>query len=342
MDPSTRPVTPPRPVDYRWALDSQGRPVPVELAQRHGLYTCPLCGGRMIPRQGAQLQYHYGHQRETGCPPEAVHHAMIRRWIALHLQEALAARRAIPLRWRCPLCGQTHTADLLEGVMRVEESYPYDGLALDVALLDANSHLKGAITVERTTARSLVQPGMPFRTTGILNDGRFFVIGVPNSFAPAVDSPSGWLAQTTILSGPCPNWNRVTAHIVRQPETVREVLMEMINNPQGRFAAAVETVEGLKDMARMGDWLVWLPPERWRAIIGGTVNNMAPEMQIVLQQWPEPGGGVIALYYVIIGTSRAIGVRRYRAGEDSTPHLGRAYQRRGATALDVARELVMI
>ncbi|MCC7205850.1 MAG: hypothetical protein IT323_00995 [Anaerolineae bacterium] len=342
MDPASRPITPPRPVDYRWALDANGRPVPVELAQRHGLYTCPLCGGRMIPRQGTQLQYHYGHQRETGCPPEAVHHAMIRRWIALHLRDALAARQAIPLRWKCPLCGQTHTADLLGGVARIEEGYPFGSLGIDVALLDEGGHLKGAITVERGVARSPLQTGTHARPTGILNDGRLFLISVPNSFAPAVDSPSEWLSQTVIQSGPCPNWTRASAHIVRQPETVRAVLLEMINNPPGRFAAAVETVDGLHDMARMGDWLVWLPPDRWRAIIGGTLNNLAPDVQVILQHWPETGGGIVALYYVIIGPSRAVGVRRYRAGEDSTPHLGRAYQRRGATALDVARELVML
>ena len=57
---------------YEWAFDAQGWPVPIEQAQRGKEYTCPLCGGRMIPRLGEIKQYHYAHDEETDCSPETV------------------------------------------------------------------------------------------------------------------------------------------------------------------------------------------------------------------------------------------------------------------------------
>jgi hypothetical protein len=323
----------PRPVDYRWALDDDGYPVPIHLARRGKHFTCPLCGGPMIARRGEYVQHHFSHERESGCTPDGVSRAMIRRWVTIRVNAAREAGEPIRLRWRCPYCEGDHAGNLMSGVGSVVEGHTHDAREIDVALLSAEGKLCAAILVQGDDAPSP-------RTLRALVDERLAVLSLPLSFTPVLDDPLDWLHAATVHGGPCPNWERAAAHIVRQPATVRAVLVEMVSRPPGFFAGAVETIGGLVNMVQMGDWLVWLPVERWRDIVGGTLNTFDSNTHIYVQHWRPEAGGVIALYYVIIHETRAIGIRRYPPGQTPAARLGGAYQRRRTTALDVARELV--
>jgi hypothetical protein len=109
-----------RSISYRWALDSTGRPVPIEKARQGETYICPLCRGHMIPRLGKQVQHHFAHEDLTDCTPEAVARAAIRRWIVIQLREALSKHKSVDITWKCAKCGNSHTANLINGVNRGE------------------------------------------------------------------------------------------------------------------------------------------------------------------------------------------------------------------------------
>src|SRR5258708_5790378 len=124
-------------IAYRWALTEMGSPVEISRAQRGVRYYCPLCNGPMIARLGDQLQHHFGHEEETGCSPEAVTRAALRRWISIQARDALAKRAVAKVMWHCSKCGKDHGADPLAGVFAVHEGYLWDAAHYaDVALVD--------------------------------------------------------------------------------------------------------------------------------------------------------------------------------------------------------------
>src|SRR5215813_14562288 len=94
-----KPLTDQRLIAYRWALDQTGRPLPISQAQRGQQYVCPLCRSKMIPRLGDQLQHHFAHEDNTGCTPDAVTRAAVRRWITIQLREAVAQGRVVKVEW---------------------------------------------------------------------------------------------------------------------------------------------------------------------------------------------------------------------------------------------------
>src|SRR5664279_2017141 len=136
-------------IQYRWALDESGYPIPIDAARRGAHYICPLCRGTMIARLGDQLQHHFGHEEDTGCTTEAVTRAAVRRWITIQLRDAISRRQATKARWTCSKCGQPHTADLLEGVTVVHEGYYWDPTHYaDVALVDRAGNVCAVIVVQ--------------------------------------------------------------------------------------------------------------------------------------------------------------------------------------------------
>src|SRR5258708_11882101 len=126
-----------------------GPPVPISQAQHGQVYVCPLCHGRMIGRLGDQLQHHFAHEDDTGCTPEAVTRAAVRRWITIQLREALEQRQMIRVQWACKRCGNRHTGDLLEDVSQVHEGYLWDSTHYaDVAMVDAAGNVCAVILVQ--------------------------------------------------------------------------------------------------------------------------------------------------------------------------------------------------
>jgi Competence protein CoiA-like family len=319
-------------IAYRWALDETGRPLPIEAAQRGRRYVCPLCRGQMIARLGDQLQHHFGHENDTGCTPEAVTRAAVSRWIAIQLREALTARQVVKVTWHCSRCGQTHTADVLEAVSQIAEGYQWESFFADIALVDAGGNVRGVVLVQ--------DEEVP--TSDVLRffaDQEIFTIMIPASVTPSGSNIQTLIAEGQLAGGPCPVLQKAT-NIIQDAEEIRQTLRDTVARWPGYFYGPLETVDGLANVVRIGNRALWLPGERWREIIGGTRNPLAPGIQILVQTWPHTDGGVIWLYYATVRDTAAVGVRRYGPGQTPTAYIDARFRNRHATAFDLVRYFV--
>ncbi len=319
-------------IAYRWALDETGRPVPIDLAQRGRRYHCPLCQGGMIARLGDQLQHHFGHEIETGCTPEAVTRAALRRWIVIQLRDALAARQMIKAQWQCHKCYNTHTADLLENIRQVDEGYLWDSHYADVATVDAAGNVRAVILVQDET---IPTPD----TLRFFIDQEIFTLIIPASVMPSGSDFRSLIAQGQIAGGPCPVLQKAS-NIIQEPDTIRQVLRDTVARWPGYFYGALETVDGLANVVKIGNKALWLPPERWREIVGGMRNPLGSGVNVMMQTWPHADGGQIWLYYVAARDTAAVGVRRYGPGANPTAYIDERFRRRHTTAVDLVHYLV--
>ncbi len=319
------------PVEYRWALNAEDRPVPVTLAQRGERYTCPLCRSAMIARLGLQVQHHFSHLEANACDSESVSTAALRRWLALHLDQALNEGQALPFTWQCRLCSQTHSQDLLAGISHVLEDLLNAPESPDVQLTDAQGNQRAAFYI--------LGEGVPI-PQGLeeaVGQGRF-AFALSAALLPQSDDLAAFLAALEPFAAPCPLWDQ--ADVVRQPERLRRLLINLANRPPHYFFGAVETADGLADVVRIGRYKVWAALPFWERVVGGSLNRLAPDVEIFIQNWEQPDGGTIYLYYVRIRETRAIALRRYPPHSAPSLRIDDRYRLLRFTALDVARELI--
>jgi hypothetical protein len=319
-------------IAYRWALDETGYPVPIDVAQRGQRYFCPLCRGAMVARLGEVLQHHFGHELDTGCTPEAVTRAALRRWIVIQLRQALETRQTIKVRWTCWKCHNVHTANLLEGVSQVAEDYDWDNHYADVAVMDTAGNVRAVILVqdEQIPAPDTLQ---------FFAREEIFVITIPASAMPTGSNFSALIARGQLVGGPCPVLQKAS-NVIQEPDAIRQALRDVVARWPGYFYGPLETLDGLANVVRMGNRALWLPVERWREIIGGTRNPLAPGIQILVQTWPHTDGGVIWLYHATVRDTGAVGVRRYGPGQTPTAYIDARFRHRHTTALDLVRYFV--
>jgi hypothetical protein len=320
-------------IAYRWALDSSGYPVPITEAKRGQAYTCPLCRSQMIPRLGEQIQHHFAHENDTGCTPEAVTRAAVRRWITIQLQSAVEKHQVIRVEWKCSKCGNQHTADLLEGVSQVLEGYLWDSTHYaDVAMNDTAGNVHTVILVQDELMPTT-------ETLDFFLSKEIFTLIIPANITPAGSDFATLLTLGQIAGAPCPMLQTAT-NIIQEPDAIRAALRDAVARWPGYFYGPLEVVDGLANVVKIGNHALWLPPERWREIIGGTKNPLAPGVQITMQTWPHSDGGSLWLYYATAHDTGAVGIRRYGPGQAATPYLDARFRHRNTTALDMVRYLV--
>ncbi len=319
-------------IAYRWALDETGRPIIIDAAKRGPKYFCPLCRGPMIARLGDQLQHHFGHENETGCTPEAVTRAALRRWITIQLREALAARQAVKVTWPCSRCGNTHTANLLDGISQAAEGYLWDSSYADVALLDVGGNVHAVVLVQDDEVPTP-------ETLHFFAEKEIFTIVIPSNVVPGDSDFSMLIRSGQIAGGPCPVLQAAT-NITQDADEIRQTLRDVVARWPGYFYGPLETVEGLSNVVKIGNRALWLPPEHWRDIIGGTKNPLAPGVQVIVQTWPHTDGGVLWLYFVTVRDTGAVGVRRYGPGQTPMAYIDARFRHRHTTALDLVRYFV--
>jgi hypothetical protein len=320
------------PIAYRWALDETGYPFPIDDAQHGRRYFCPLCRGPMIPRLGDQLQHHFGHESNTGCTSEAVTRAAVSRWLAIQLREALTRQQAVKVRWSCTRCGNVHNANLLASVTHVIEGYPWNAHHADVAAVDAGGNVRAVFLVQD---EQFPAPD----TFRFFSDQELFTITIPASVRPAGSDFSKLMAQGQIAGGPCPVLQRATS-IIKDSESIRQALRDVVAHWPGYFFAPLETIDGLADVVRIGNRAMWLPADHWRDIIGGTRNPLAAGVDVLIQTWPHTDGGAIWLYYATVRDTAAVGVRRYGPGQQPMPSIDARFRHRQSTAVDLVKYFV--
>jgi predicted RNA-binding Zn-ribbon protein involved in translation (DUF1610 family) len=315
---------------YEWAFDATGTPIPISRAMRGETYYCPLCGGKMIARLGGVKQHHFAHEEFQDCPPAEVAQAAAGRWLSFALRGDITARRQINLSWTCPLCRQTHTADLLSGITQVEQNHAHHGIQSDIALLDAAGKVRAALLFT-----------MPDKETQMIYNREAIALIVidPKELARRIQDVPTLLKGATILSGVCTVQQNAARHgVVTDVKGLRDRLTDTANRPPYRFYGPLQTVDGLTHVFVLGDQKLWLPPILWQRAIGGLKNTISPTLQVVSQEWPQIDGGVIALFYITSKDSHAIAVRRFAPDQPVYARLNNSlFRTPRANATDIAR-----
>lgn len=328
------PLSPAQP-QYEWALDMHGLPVHICNADRGEMYTCPVCHGKMIAKRGEIKQHHFAHDQLQACTPEAVARVAARRWLVMELQRMVHARQGIMLTWPCALCKKTHTANLLHDIDLVMENYVHDDVVSDVALLDDNRITRAVIALNRPTPDALLAYAQQNIMALVVNaTGRDIEFSGIESF----------LAGASIYGGLCTTQRTAAEEgLITDNKELRVVLTAAVAQPPHHIYGALEEAHGLTHVFTLGDRKLWLPPILWQRAIGGLHHTINPALQIITQEWEQPDGATIALYYVTAKETSAIAVRRFAPGETVYAKLqpGALHGPR-MTALSVARSFAEV
>jgi hypothetical protein len=313
---------------YGWALDAAGQPVHILEAGHSEAYYCPVCGGKMIARLGDIKQHHFAHETLQFCEPEEVARAAASRWLAHHIQACLNEKRGIVVAWSCPLCHQPHTADLLDGISEVRQKHEHDGLLSDLALMDAENRVRVALLLHKPASEALIT----YARLGIT------VIAVDATQGRFSDLPT-LLAGSHIYGGICTTQKSAAQNgVVTEPADLRQVFTEAVAGPPHYVYGPLGDFAGLTHVFTLGDKKLWLPPILWQRAIGGLLHTINPALQIITQEWPQPDGSVIALYYVTARDTNAITVRRFPPGQPVYARLdSAAFRSDRLTAVRIAR-----
>jgi hypothetical protein len=313
---------------YGWALDTAGQPVHILEAGPSQSYYCPVCGGKMIARLGDVKQHHFAHETLQFCEPEEVARAAASRWLAHHIQACLNEKRGIIVAWPCPLCHQPHTIDLLDGISEVRQKHEHDELLSDLALMDAENRVRVALLLRKPASEALIT----YAQHGIM------VITVDATRGRFIDLPT-LLAGSHIYGGICATQKSAAQNgVVTEPADLRQVFTEAVARPPYYVYGPLEEFAGLTHVFTLGDKKLWLPPILWQRAIGGLLHTINPALQIITQEWPQPDGSVIALYYVTARDTCAVAVRRFPPGQPVYARLdSAAFRSDRLTAVRIAR-----
>jgi hypothetical protein len=315
---------------YEWAFDATGEPVHVSQAVRGGTYVCPLCGDRMIARLGEIKQHHFAHEMLKACTPQGVARAAAGRWIHNRIRDCLSTRQSVTLTWPCPLCQQTHTSNLLQDITDVRQNYRQDEVQSDIALLDERGTVRSVILLTRPSTDTLEAYARQSVAA--------IVVDVTRRHG-RLESLAALLKGSPIYGGICDTQKAAAKEdIVTDADTLRRLLTEAVSAPPYAVYGPLDNLDTLTHIFLLGQRQLWLPPILWQRAIGGLHHTINPTLQIVSQEWPQPDGAVIALYYITAQTTYAIAVRRYPPGQPIYARLdASAFRPDRFTATNIAR-----
>ena len=285
----------------------------------------------MVARLGRVNQPHFAHETGRVCAPDEVKRVVTARWLAVALADCLENRRTVIASWVCSLCEQEHRANLLDGVIAVHAGYRVGSLLLDVALLGRSGGVQAVMVPAPVPDWLLVElTERALRVIVIRRDRPLPGMGLAEALEGAM-----------FYGGPCATQQAAAAAgIVTDAPVVRRLLVDAVAEPPHAFAAALTRQGVWSHLLSLSEQRIWLPPVMWHRAIGGLHHAVYPTLQIVSQEWPQPDGATVALYYITAHRSQAIAVRRFDADVAVVARLDPAVFRVGRfTALDVARSL---
>ena len=119
--------------------DEEGKLIHVNNAEKGAIYSCPLCGDRIIARNGGNLQRpHFAHfkKSEILCNGESLLHHLFRQQALNILQQHLELRQPLIIRWACPYCIRKYEKDLLQKATQAVIGFDMEGHCPDITLLN--------------------------------------------------------------------------------------------------------------------------------------------------------------------------------------------------------------
>jgi hypothetical protein len=284
----------------------------------------------MIARLGTQVRHHFSHDSANACDSESVSWAALRRWVALQLKAAMRAGQAVPVKWHCRLCGQQHTANLLDGATALREDIGNEPLTPDVLITDST----GAARVAAFIQTSAGIPAQAFQ-----QGPEVYVLRVPVDVELAPPMLRSLLKASRLIGAPCPVW-ATAGPIRREAGEIRAAIEAAVSAALGHFAVPIGPVGGLNDIAVIGAVKIWAAHVHWQTLFGGLVHRIAPEVEILIDHWRLPDGRAVYSYYVQSRKTRALAAQCFPAATEPTLHLDERFRQRRTTALDIAQYLV--
>lgn len=314
---------------YGWALDARGRPIPIGAAKRGAQgYYCPICNSSMIARKGAIKQFHFAHEELLHCSPEAVATAIGGRWLVLSLGEAMVLHQPVTVKWT--IAKQPYEANVLENVVAIVENLPTPHGQADMALKTADDKIKAIISL-----RDDIEP---------IEIERFATGGIPVILPDVKRFRSGQIDLQTLMAEAVVHggWQLLGAEesqIITDAEQIRDVLRQSVTKTPHQFWGALQSEPPHDFVLTVNDKKLWLPPEVWNTIIGGSRNQLS-ELDVIIKEWPaDTDGNIIWLFYVTLRDTSAVAVRRFASRDQAHASLNMAYHLRRTTAEQVAHLL---
>ena len=317
---------------YTWAFDTHGQPIPIWEAAHGERYACPLCGSQMVARLGDFKQHHFAHEEYHPCAPDEVAQAAAARWIMYSLRRCLDLRQSILVSWLCPVCKETHSADLLAEITQVQEDYARGDLRADVALLDAKGDLRAAVAVQPPDRDTLL---------AFARQPATLIVVDADGLRRRMHDLASLFRGSAIHGGVCTTQQAAAQlGIISDIPVLRQALTQAAMTPPYHVYGPLEQHHHLTHVFALGNRRLWLPPILWQRAVGGLIHAINPALQIISQEWRQDDGSTIALYYVNIKESYAIAVRRFAPGQPVYARIDSAGFRAGrAAAVDIARSL---
>lgn len=318
---------------YGWALDSQGIPVPIAEAKRGERYFCPVCHGEMVPKMGDINQHHFAHLNLVQCTSENVARMVAGRWIIEALRKKLAVGEPVYVSWQT--ADTQHNTNVLQNITTITENVPFGQDQLEIALLDQSGR---PCTVIMTGINGLPANEMIARLT---TEKIMVILLNPAGVQRGQISLHGLLAEAKVWGG----WwlldqGQAPQDMITDPKTLRSILRVVANKPPYRFYGELVKEGSMSHLLHLDGTKLWLPPEVWQAVIGGTRNSLGSGVTIMIQEWTQDDRSTIALFYITARDSHAVALRYFPPGQDVVVDMGNAaFRRSSVTALELAQQL---
>lgn len=320
---------------YGWAIrKADGLPVPIAAARHGEAYQCPICHGDVIPKKGDVKQHHYAHVSLVDCTPDNVARAVAGIWLLQQLQERLATGKPLTVQWHMTHLETDFSINLLNDITQITRR-------ADSKPDQADLELRHGETVKLIILLDIGEPKDQEIVRGWVRDGRAVVrlnpVGV-RSGRMNVDE----LMQVSELMG---GWwlldeSQVPQNLVFDPDDIRKTLREAAQKPPHRFYGELKTEGVMSYVLDIDGKKLWLPPELWNDVVGGSANRLGPNITVRIQEWIDDDNSHIELFYINARKTAAVAIRRYAAHEQVVIRLGNSMFRLGQTeAVDLAREL---
>lgn len=135
------------------ALDEKGQLIHISNAVKGEHYFCPICKKEYILRKSGKKgkgsrRPHFAHNELTpNCNPESVLHYSFKKLLLENLENLKEKNKPFEFNWKCMLCGESFSGNLLENVVYIKEEYSLQDCRPDIALLDEKNKFIAAIEI---------------------------------------------------------------------------------------------------------------------------------------------------------------------------------------------------
>lgn len=138
---------------YSIGKTSLGQLIKAVDAEKGGSYVCPVCDQEFVLRKGVRKRPHFAHKvLSINCTPETALHYGFKTLLFRKIEESIAQKSPLELKWKCSTCGGQHTGNLLKKATTVKLEHSLGTCQPDIALLDEHDSTIAVIEIIVTHA----------------------------------------------------------------------------------------------------------------------------------------------------------------------------------------------